>query len=82
MSPEPGENKMQVKKIENAEFHNANKLNGQAPRAKYGIFRGNVQVGVVLGSRVWDAWDMECKTRLVGFSCGSLKQLKEVLANK
>jgi hypothetical protein len=73
---------VQVKKIQNAAFHNANKLNGQATRAKYGIFRDGVQVGVVLGSLVWEAWDMDCKTRLIGFSCGSLKQLKEVLASK
>ena len=73
---------MQVKKIQNAAFHNANKLNGQASRAKYGIFKNNVQVGVVLGDKLWDAWDMDCKTRLLGFGCASLKQLKEVLASK
>ena len=73
---------MQVKKIQNADFHNANKLNGQATKAKYGIFRDGEQVGVVLGDRLWDAWDLEFKTRLIGFSCGSLSQLKDALAKK
>lgn len=76
------ENEMQVKKIQNAAFHNANKLNGQKSRAKYGVFKDGVQVGVVLGSLVWEAWDMDCKTRLIGFSCGSLAELKKVLAGK
>jgi hypothetical protein len=73
---------MQVKKIQNADFHNANKLNGQAARAKYGVFKNGTQVGVVLGSKLWDAWDLECKNRILGFSCGSLAQLKEALASK
>ena len=73
---------MQVKKIQRAPFHNANKLNGRALRAKYGIFKDGVQVGVVLGSLVWEAWDLDCKTRLLGFSCGSLAQLKKALASK
>jgi hypothetical protein len=73
---------MQVKKIQNAAFHLGNKLNGQKTPAKYGIFRDGIQVGVVLGSFTWDAWDMDCKNRLIDFSCGSLKQLKEVLASK
>jgi len=71
---------MTVKKVEKAPFHNANKLNGQASRAKYGIFKNGSQVGVVIGSGVWEAYSMDCKTRLLGFSCGSLKQLKECLA--
>lgn len=73
---------MQVKKIKNAQFHNANGLNGQAARATYGIFKNGKQVGVVLGSGVWEAWDMEAKQRLVSFACSSLKQLKQVLAKK
>ena len=71
---------MTVKKISNAPFHNANKLNGQASRAKYGVFKDGVQVGVVIINGVWEAYSMDCKTRLLGFSCGSLKQLKECLA--
>ena len=73
---------MQVKKIQNADFHNANKLNGQATKAKYGIFKDGVQIGVVVGDKLWDAWDLGLKTRLIGFSCGSLSQLKQVLAAK
>lgn len=73
---------MEIKKIQNAPFHNANKLNGKACRAKYGIFKNGVQVGVVLGDMTWDAWDVECKNRIVDFSCGSLSQLKAVLGNK
>lgn len=73
---------MQVKKIKSAPFHNANKLNGQKARAKYGIFKDGVQVGVVLGSGLWEAYSMDCKTRLVDFACGSLSQLKKVLAAK
>lgn len=71
---------MTVKKISTRPFHNANKLNGQAARAKYGIFQNGQQVGVVVGSGLWEAYDMECKTRLLSFSCSSLKQLKECLA--
>lgn len=77
-----GDATMQVKKIQNADFHNANKLNGRAPRARYGIFKDGVQVGVVIGGTVWDAFDLDCKTRLIGFGCGSLTQLKKALADK
>ena len=73
---------MQVKKIKDADFHNSNKLNGQAARAKYGIFKDGSQVGIVIGDRLWDAWDVDCKSRLIGFSCGSLSELKQVLASK
>ena len=71
---------MTVKKIKNAPFHNANGLNGQKARASYGIFDNGVQVGVVLGSGVWEAYSMDCRTRLLGFACSTLKQLKERLA--
>lgn len=73
---------MIVKKIQNAPFHNANGLQGQAARAKYGIFKDGVQVGVVLGSLVWEAYSLDLKTRLLSFSCGSLKQLKSCLKDK
>lgn len=73
---------MEVKKIQNAQFHNANKLHGKRARARYGIFKDGIQVGVVLGDVTWDAWNNDCTKRLVGFSCGSLRQLKSVLLNK
>lgn len=71
---------MQVKKIRPADYHNANGLNGQKPRAKYGIFQDGVLVGVVLGHSLWEAWSLDCKRPLLGYACGTLKQLKEALA--
>lgn len=69
----------QVKKIKTAQFHNANGLSGQKPKASYGIFKDGKQVGVVLtGSGLWEAWDMDCKRRLT-FGCTSLKQLKNLI---
>ena len=76
------ERTMKVKKIQNAPFHLGNGLHGVKERARYGIFKDGVQVGVVLGGMLWEAWDMNCKTQLLGYSCGSLKQLKECLAKK
>ena len=74
---------MQVKKIKSADFHLGNKLNGSKSPAKYGIFRGDEQVGVVLSTGgVWDAWDMACRKPLLTHSCGSLAQLKQFLASK
>jgi hypothetical protein len=74
---------MQIKKIQNVPFHLANKLHGSKPHAKYGAFKDGVQVGIVMHyCGLWHAWDMACKNSLIGFSCSSLKQLKEVLASK
>ena len=73
---------MQVKKIKNAPFHLGNKLHGEKERARYGIFKDGIQVGVVLGGMLWEAYAMDFKTQLLGHSCSSLKQLKECLAKK
>jgi len=72
---------MQVKKIRNADFHNANKLNGQATKAKYGVYLDGVQVGWAQFNGVWNAYAMDLRTRLVGYSCGSLSDLKRALAS-
>jgi len=71
---------MTVKKLRNADFHNANKLNGQKTPAKYGIFSNGVQVGWVMKSRVWDAYNIDFSARLVSFSCATLSDLKQVLS--
>lgn len=75
---------MQVKKIENAPFHNANKLNGRKSPARYGIFKDGVQVGFVLGGggRLWEAYDLDCKSRILLYSCSTLSDLKKALAGK
>jgi hypothetical protein len=72
---------MEIKKIKAADFHLGNKLNGAKSSATYGVFRGTKQIGVVRrDGLLWNAWDMEARSRLIGYACGSLKQLKETLA--
>jgi len=72
---------MKVKKIGNAPFHNANGLNGQKSTAKYGVFQNGEQVGYASqGNSVWNAHTMDGKSRLLSFSCSTLKQLKSCLS--
>lgn len=72
---------MTVKKIANAPYHLGNKLNGGKPSAKYGIFRGDTQVGFLLSSgSVWTAYNMNAKPDFAGFSFGSLAQAKQFLS--
>lgn len=71
-----GDREMTVKKIRNADFHNANKLNGQKSHAAYGLFRDGVQIGHVrCNGRLWNVFDSN-SNRINSYSFGSLKQLK------
>jgi len=75
---------MTIRKTQSAAFHVGNRLNGRKPKASYGVFSGDVQVGFVTSGRNgnWDAYAMDGKSRLNGYTCGSLAQLKSVLAAK
>jgi len=72
---------MQVKKIQSSGFHNANKLHGSKPHAKYGAFKNGEQVGVVMNHcGLWRAFTIDCKSHLLGYACSSLAELKRALA--
>ncbi len=70
---------MQIKKIRNADFHNANKLNGQRTHAVYGLFKENEQVGTVrFDGRHWNAFDFNNK-RINSYSCYLFRDIQEWL---
>ena len=74
---------MKIKKTAKADFHTANRLNGQKATASYGVFRGEGElVGFATKTNfgLWDAYYIETGERVLGYSCSSLKQLKEKLA--
>lgn len=75
---------MKVKKTQRAAFHLGNRLNGTKPKATYGVFSGETQVGFVVDGSIggWDAYAMSGKSRLNGYTCSTLAQLKAVLAAK
>ena len=75
---------MKVKKTQRAAFHLGNRLNGTKPKATYGVFNGETQVGFVVDGSIggWDAYAMNGKSRLNGYTCSTLAQLKAVLAAK
>lgn len=76
-----GDKQMTVKKIGNAPFHLGNKLNGSKSPARYGIFRGDTQVGILFSTgSIWTAYNMNLRPDFLGFSCGSLAEIKSRLA--
>ncbi len=69
---------MKIKKTAERPFHLGNRLNGDGNnvRASYGVFDGETQVGFVIFAGGYDAYAMDGKTRLVGFTCRSLAALR------
>jgi hypothetical protein len=71
---------MKVKKIASAPFHLGNKLSGSKSPARYGIFQGDKQVGILFSNgSIWTAYNMKLRPDFLDFSCGSLSEIKSRL---
>lgn len=75
---------MVIKKIQKADFHLGNKLHGQKPSARYGVFADDQLVGFVSrSSGLWNAWSSDAIPKpLSDFGCLTLTELKRHLAKK